>query len=822
MPVRSEFFPLAGGLNLVDPAVAIKPGQLLVGINYLQDMRGGYRRMPGYERYDGKNSPSAATYFRISFDAGANEPSTGSCSSSYSRPGPCMINGGTWTNGDTIKGATSGATGILLKVTVSSGSWAGNDAAGEFVLTEVSGTFQDNENLTNVAGSTTYAVAASAASEGASADTDFDEMSQDAIEVTRNLIEKVPGTGSVLGVWVYRNVVYAIRNKDFTTADTDEFGNNYGTNHTRAMLYKATSSGWTEMHLGYKLYYGTGSNAPEHNDYLMGYSGGTATGAAGFLSAYEIDSGSFSSNNATGDLYFYESDFGATNWAVGNTIVKRSVVSIAVNTAGSGYTYADVTISDPVIGITATATATISGGASGNVSAITVVTGGSGYVSTPTVTITGDGTGATATATVSNVTVGVVIAQPAAEGSVAFPQRLYADGQYEFLNHNFVGSEESASMFAANPNNHAFSIDYLGRYRPILTGMATDKPTHIAQHKNHLFLSFPNGSLQHSSIGDPYSWDAVTGAAEIVVGFDITGMQVLQGDVLAVFSKVKTWMLYGTSSADWNFKQFAAESGAKEYSVVPLGDDLYFMNDLGVTSLMATQSYGDYMSASHSQLVQPFLESRKDKVVATIPLKESNHLMFLFNDATALIASFDGRTLVGWTQAIYKHTPSTAINGCGACSSVDGDYVIGGATDGMVYRLGYGNSFDGYPIESFVRLSFNHFKSPGYKKRFRKLKIDLDSDDEITLNYQADLNYANAYQPTPVPFETGVRSGGAFWDTQNWNEFNWSVDAVGTAEAYINGTGNNMSLLIYHSTAYDAPHTLQGVTINYSMRGLDR
>ncbi|KPJ58503.1 MAG: hypothetical protein AMJ42_03165, partial [Deltaproteobacteria bacterium DG_8] len=49
--------------------------------------------------------------------------------------------------GATLTGQTSGATGVIDKVTVNSGSWVGGDAAGYLTLSSVSGTFQDNETI---------------------------------------------------------------------------------------------------------------------------------------------------------------------------------------------------------------------------------------------------------------------------------------------------------------------------------------------------------------------------------------------------------------------------------------------------------------------------------------------------------------------------------------------------------------------------------------------------------------------------------------------------------------------------------------------------
>ena len=65
--------------------------------------------------------------------------------------------GGTYeiTPGDTITGATSGATATVVQAPVSSGSWAGGDAAGTLTLQDQVGTFQ-SENL-NVGGNSNVA-----------------------------------------------------------------------------------------------------------------------------------------------------------------------------------------------------------------------------------------------------------------------------------------------------------------------------------------------------------------------------------------------------------------------------------------------------------------------------------------------------------------------------------------------------------------------------------------------------------------------------------------------------------------------------------------
>jgi len=115
-----------GGEDLATPLFSKKPGSLKRSENFECDLGGRYRRIDGYERFDGHTSPSAASYSVLKFDQGEIEVS----------------------EDDTVTGATSGATGkALIDGVLESGTYAGTDAVGYLVLTELSGTFQNNEDF---------------------------------------------------------------------------------------------------------------------------------------------------------------------------------------------------------------------------------------------------------------------------------------------------------------------------------------------------------------------------------------------------------------------------------------------------------------------------------------------------------------------------------------------------------------------------------------------------------------------------------------------------------------------------------------------------
>jgi hypothetical protein len=125
-PTKQEYFPLVGGLDQVTSAINIEPGKLIAVSNYEQSILGGYTRIQGFERYDGDGLPSEMSYWLMGFDTGGTVELTADMH---------------------IVGQTSGATGIIVSVSLGSGSWAGGDAAGEIVIYRVTGTFQDDESV---------------------------------------------------------------------------------------------------------------------------------------------------------------------------------------------------------------------------------------------------------------------------------------------------------------------------------------------------------------------------------------------------------------------------------------------------------------------------------------------------------------------------------------------------------------------------------------------------------------------------------------------------------------------------------------------------
>lgn len=260
---QTQTFALTGGLDLVTPPIQIHPGRVMAGMNY-EPRAEGYRRIEGIERFDGRPKPSEATYWSIPFHFGNEVIPVGA----------------------TVTGGTSGATGyVLLDSVVTSGDFGGGNAAGQLVLADVAGVFQDGEQM--LVGGVSKALANGLAVERGADDTDKDKLwLKAAVARRRTLIQQVPGGGPVRGAWIFKGVSYAFRD-DAAEAPT------------KARMYRATAAGWELVNLGYRLPFTAGQAAGiAPGDTITG----STSGATAVVSRFIIRSGDLAANNAAGLL----------------------------------------------------------------------------------------------------------------------------------------------------------------------------------------------------------------------------------------------------------------------------------------------------------------------------------------------------------------------------------------------------------------------------------------------------------------------------------------------------------------------------------------
>lgn len=238
--VRQDPVPLGGGLDVVTTPLFTKAGTCRLAYNYEAATGGGYERVGGIERFDGQAAPNLASYVYLQCAAIS-----------------------TAIVGNTITGATSGATGKVIYV------------AGRYIAaTRVTGAFA-LEVLTVAAVPVGTVNGLDAAVDG------FVDNLLFALAATeyRISILRVPGSGRVRGLAVLNDVVLAWRNNAAGTAQ---------------VIHKQTAAGWVALALFYELSFTVGSAQPAEGSTI------TQGATSATVKRVVLESGGWGTSNAAG------------------------------------------------------------------------------------------------------------------------------------------------------------------------------------------------------------------------------------------------------------------------------------------------------------------------------------------------------------------------------------------------------------------------------------------------------------------------------------------------------------------------------------------
>lgn len=255
-PAKTKYFPLRGGMDLVTPPNEIHPGRLVDCYNYEIAPSGGYTPIDGFERDDGRGLPSAATFIIVSFSGGTAGLSPGAI----------------------VTGSASGATGYVLESpALISGSLSGGDAVGTVSIMPKGDIDFAAGDIIKV-GTVQVAVAVSVFPRGYSlSDAEGIALKVAAVELQRSLVQRVPGSGPVRGVWLHKGIRYAFRDNLAGTA---------------CVMHKMTVNGWAVVP-GVPALLPGGKYYFENNNFYAGADTINMYGCDGKNDAFEFDGATF-------------------------------------------------------------------------------------------------------------------------------------------------------------------------------------------------------------------------------------------------------------------------------------------------------------------------------------------------------------------------------------------------------------------------------------------------------------------------------------------------------------------------------------------------
>ncbi len=292
-PTLYDVIHCQGGWDLQTPTLSLPNGYVRDALNFevSQVKGGGYRRIDGYERFDGEPAPSAATFTIIQVDTQVDTPG---------EPADPSIHSGT-------------GFGKLL--------WVGSNY---YVLTNITGTITVGQALTDLAGNPAGTMVAQTV---VPTSQEIAIYTAKAADYYRTLIDVVPGSGPIRGV-----AVLPIAGTDTVFAWRDNVG------ATACNIYKATVSGWSAVTLFNEVSFTVGGTAPPVEGDTLTQGAVTAV-----IKRVVHETGSWTGTSATGRLIIANPSGGnfaaGAATAPGTTLTLSGAQTAITLTAGGRYTF---------------------------------------------------------------------------------------------------------------------------------------------------------------------------------------------------------------------------------------------------------------------------------------------------------------------------------------------------------------------------------------------------------------------------------------------------------------------------------------------------
>lgn len=399
---------------------------------------------------------------------------------------------------------------------------------------------------------------------------------------------------------------------------------------------------------------------------------------------------------------------------------------------------------------------------------------------------------------------------------------LPAGGSYKFSNYNFLADAASQRMYGASGVGAAFEWDGT-TFFPILQQVGSAWPTDISGHNDHLHLGFgTTGLLRISSIGAPRDYLSTTDAADIGVGDEIRELRSIVGGVLLVGCKLSTKILYGTDATTWDMKHHS-DNGVFSRSMKEAGGTTLVTDVRGVQRLNQTQAFGDFQSIGVSVPVNRKLLPTFALSAPSCSIVSKNKDQYrLYFGKIGFCFTFNGTTMVGVTMLAYNHDVLVTCDGLDATGA---EFLLFGDSSGNVFQLDTTNKFNGSNIIGGLSLAYVTQGAPTQRKKYGKATFYLQVEgDNPALQCRAFFNLQDGTLPVSALNDIVVNGiSGTNWDDGAWDTFDWAGDSAAlSAETRLDGTAQNMGLVIYSPGSENGQHTFMSGVLHWSPRRLMR
>jgi hypothetical protein len=309
--------------------------------------------------------------------------------------------------------------------------------------------------------------------------------------------------------------------------------------------------------------------------------------------------------------------------------------------------------------------------------------------------------------------------------------------------------------------------------------------------KNHVFFA-KNNLLTFTAPFTDNDYNSGNGAGEINIGASITGLIVFR-EQLIIFTTNSIKRLVGNTSEDFVLQPITDNTGCLcQFTVQEVGGDIMYLGPDGVRWLSATERNEDFGLDRASANIQDEILNiiNLNCAYSTMVIRSKNQYRFFTyvdstpkNLAKGFIATKFSEQSV--TNISWAATQGIKVYSCHSRQFRDREVILFTSSDGYVYRMESGNSFDGEAIKYSFETPYMPINDPRIRKTMYKHSLYLKSQGSFTLTCRLKFNYDPSGSIQPPPFDITSSTSTAIYGQAIYGS---SVYGTAVADTFVNQT----------------------------------
>lgn len=347
---------------------------------------------------------------------------------------------------------------------------------------------------------------------------------------------------------------------------------------------------------------------------------------------------------------------------------------------------------------------------------------------------------------------------------------------------------------------------------------------HVVWFKNQLFFA-KGDKLTFTSPFTDSDFNPANGSGVISVGNAITGLIVFR-EQLIIFSQQKISRLLGNTLSDFVLQPITLNLGCIDTDTIQeIGSDIMFLGPDGLRLLGATDKVGDFSIAVVSKPIQSEMTAitKASTSFSSVVIREkSQYRIFGYNNE---ITAQNAVGVLG-TQTLGDQTGQIAWAELRGIKSfvADSNYfgrvetVVFSNTDGFVYEMEQGNSFNGSNIIATFSTPFVPMEDPRIRKAFYKLFLYTDPTGSVTtsVNLKLDFDDEGLIQPDTIVLSNQTGAVGFYGSSSaTYGDVLYGTKLKKLFQTQVIGSGFTVSLQ-FVSESTDPAFSLDAATLEYA------